>query len=240
MGAPRVRRSLAWLLVPVCVLSAQDASAILKQVDRCRYPWPSFSMDVTLKDGKAKQRWRVLVRENDDARVDGLSEKEKRRTVLLLGDQMWLLLPGSKLPIKISPQQRLLGPAAGGDIARFRFFADYTAANQEEEELDGKPCKRLDLQAKRPATSYRTATLWTTREGTPLRCDFYFASGKLARTAQFGPLVEEGGVQVLSSLRLAEPSGRSVDLEFSRWKPVVIESRLFELPKPPVKEALGP
>lgn len=236
MDVPRLYPALPWILVPACLLAAQDTDAALKRADRYRYPWPSFSMEVALKEGKLEQRWRILVRENDDARVEGLSPKEKGRAVLLLGDQMWLLLPGAKRPIKVSPQQRLLGPAAGGDIARFRFAADYSVVDEREEPLEDRPARRLELQAKRPGNSYRTAILWTTGEGIPLRCDFHFASGKLARTARFGPLVQDAGAQVLSSLLLEEPSGRKVVLTFSRWKPGGIQSSLFELPNPPAKE----
>lgn len=193
-------------------------------------------MEVELKDGKVVQRWRVTVRGNGDARVDGLSEREKGRSVLLLGDQMWLLLPGAKRPIKVSPQQRLLGPAAGGDIARFRFATDYTIAGEREEMLGSQPRKRLDLQAKWQGNSYRKAVLWVTPDGAPVRCDFYFASGKLARTALFGPLVPAGAAQVLSELQLEEPSGRKAQLAFSHWQPQTVEDRLFELPTPPVKE----
>jgi outer membrane lipoprotein-sorting protein len=224
-------RSIAWGLASICCLRAQDSEAVLKLVDGYRYPWPRFSTEVALKDGKTDQRWQVLVRENGDARVDGLSEKEKGRTVLLLGDQMWLLLPGSKRPIKVSPQQRLLGPAAGGDLARFRFSGDYSVVGDREETLEGKPCRRLELQAKQASASYRTALLWTTRDAIPLRCHFFFASGKLARTAWFGAIVSAHGERVLSTLRLEDPAGRGVELVFSRWQPVASENQLFELPK---------
>lgn len=219
----------------VCLVTAfaaaQAGEETLRRVDRYRYPWPSFSVEVTLQDGRITQQWRVLVRENGDARVEGLSEKEKGRTVLLLQEQMWLLLPNTKRPVKVSPQQRLLGPAAGGDIARFRFFGDYSLVGEHEEILDQKPSQRLELLAKRKSLSYQKAVLWIGREGVPLRSDFFYASGKLARTARFGAVVTEQGVQVLSSLRLEEPSGKGVELAFSHWKPLRIEDQLFELPK---------
>lgn len=213
------------------MLAGQSAEDALKRVDRFRYPWPSFSVEVSLRDGKVTQRWKVLVRENGDARVEGLSEKEQGRTVLLLKDQMWLLLPTAKRPVKVSPQQRLLGPAAGGDVARFRFSGEYTVTEEREEAQEGRPCRRLDLQAKRPDLGFRTTTLWISREGTPIRADFFFASGKPARTVQFGPLTSAHGVQVLSGLVLLEPSGKRVELQFAEWNPIHPEDRLFRLPE---------
>ena len=202
-------------------------------MDRYRYPWSSFSVDVTLQDGKTEQQWRVLVRENGDARVEGLSEKEQGRTVLLLKEQMWLLLPNAKRPVKVSPQQRLLGPAAGGDVARFRFSGDYHPDRRELKNSSmALPARRLELQAsaKKPELPEGRAVAqrgWRS----PSRRTSIYASGKLARTAHFGAIVTERGVPVLSSLDLEEPNGRKVRLGFSHWKPAQAEDALFQLPE---------
>lgn len=225
------RTSVGVGLLATCSLMGQSSEESLKGVDRYRFPWPSFSVEVTLQDGKIQQQWRVLVRENGDARVEGLSTKEQGRVVLLLAQEMWLLLPNAKRPVKVSPQQRLLGPAAGGDIARFRFASDYTVSDHREEPLDGTLTQRLDLQARSKSQSYQKAVLWLNGEGQPLRSDFFYASGKQARIARYGPIVQAQGAQVLSSLELEEPSGRSVKLTFSHWKPVQTEDRLFRLPE---------
>jgi hypothetical protein len=222
---------IALVSLTASCLMGQPAEATLRRVDKYRYPWPSFSVDVSLQDGKTQQQWRVLVRENGDARVEGLSEKEQGRVVLMLKEQMWLLLPNAKRPVRVSPQQRLLGPAAGGDVARFRFAGDYTLANEHEERLDGVLARRLELQATQKSLSYQKAELWLQADGEPLRSDFFYASGKLARTARFGAIVPERGAQVLSSLDLEEPSGRKVKLTFSHWKPTQTEERLFQLPE---------
>jgi hypothetical protein len=231
MAGNRPFRLFAMTCLAAVSLAADSGEETLKRVDRYRYPWPEFSVDVSLQDGKAKQQWRVQVRENGDARVEGLSAKQKGCTVLLLKEEMWLLLPNAKRPVKVSPQQRLLGPAAGGDLARFRFSGDYTLSQEREELLDGKPSRRLELQARSKKLSYQTAVLWITREGVPIRSDFFFSSGKLARTARYRALASEQGAQVLSSLLLEEPSGKSVNLEFSHWKPVHAEDSLFQLPE---------
>ncbi|GLH75035.1 hypothetical protein GETHLI_35380 [Geothrix limicola] len=221
----------AALLLAALPLLAQSGEEILAKVDRLRHPWPAFTMELTLKAVGASQRWKVSARENGDARLDGLSEKEKGRAVLLLGDQMWLLLPGSKRPLKVTPQQRLMGPAAGGDVARTRFREDYTVRTLAEENLDGQACWRLDLAAKRPALSARQVVLWVAREGTlPLKAEFRMASGKLARTAQFGPPVQVHGQAVLSRMTLEEPSGARAELVFGAWTRGGVEASVFELP----------
>ena len=212
-------------------LVAQSSDDLLTQVDKLRHPWPSFTVEIELKSAKASQHWKITARDNGDARVEGLSEKEKGRAVLVLGDAMWLLLPGTKRPIKVTPQQRLLGPAAGGDIARTRFAEDYSVKEKVDDVLDGAPCWRLSLSAKRPSTSFRTASLWVTKNGTrPLKAEFFLPSGKLTKTAVFAAPQSQRGASVLVRMDLVEPRGASAELHFDHWAPAVVNPKLFELP----------
>jgi hypothetical protein len=221
----------ALLLLAALPALAQSGEDILARVDRLRHPWPTFTMELTLKAAKASQRWKVAARENGDARLDGLSEKEKGRAVLLLGDQMWLLLPNSKRPVKVSPQQRMMGSAAGGDVARTRFREDYTVQKLAVESLDGRDCWRLELAAKRPSLSARQVVLWVAREGSlPVKAEFRLASGKLARSAQFGPPVQTHGQTVLSRMVIEEPSGARAELIFGNWSRGGVDPAAFELP----------
>ncbi|HJV91768.1 MAG TPA: outer membrane lipoprotein-sorting protein [Holophagaceae bacterium] len=210
---------------------APSAEDLLTAADRHRHPWNAFQVEIALKVGREEQKWRVHSRENGDARVDGVSEKEKGRSVLVLGDDMWLLLPNAKRPVKVSPQQRLLGPASGGDIARTRFQEDYAAEITGEEIVEGEPCHRLELKARRPAVAFQKATLWVAKAGRrPVKAEFRMASGKLARTVRF----KQGGVvqgrPVLKGMEV-EASGGSVELRFEQWSPEVADPARFKLPE---------
>jgi len=224
-------RAIILLFLAALPLLAQSGEEILARVDRLRHPWPAFTVELTVKVPKAAQRWKVSARENGDARLDGLSEKEKGRAVLLLGDQMWLLLPGTKRPVKVTPQQRMMGPAAGGDVARTRFREDYTVQAVAEEPLDDQACWRLELTAKRPALSARQVVLWVAKEGTlPLKAEFRLASGRLARTARFGPPVQAHGQSVLSRMEIEEAGGAAVELAFGNWIRGGVAPGAFDLP----------
>lgn len=224
-----MRKALLLLLTGPCLL-AQSPEELLAAADRHRHPWPSFRVDISLKVGKEAQAWRVHARENGDARVDGLSPKEKGRSVLVLGDDMYLLLPDAKRPVKVSPQQRLLGPASGGDIARSRFSEDYTAVLEGEDTVEGEACHRLRLQARRPVVAFQKATLWVAKAGRrPVKAEFRMASGKLARTVTFreGALVQ--GRAVLRAMEVEAPGGR-VELRFEGWSPEAADPDAFKLP----------
>ncbi|WP_243294694.1 outer membrane lipoprotein-sorting protein [Geothrix mesophila] len=208
-----------------------EGGEILGRVDRLRHPWPAFTVELAMKAPGVVQRWKVSARENGDARLDGLSEKEKGRAVLLLGDEMWLLLPGTKRPVKVSPQQRLMGPAAGGDVARTRFRDDYAVREVTEASLEDRACWRLDLAAKRPALSARQVILWVAKEGSlPLKAEFRLASGRLARTARFGPPVQAHGQSVLSRLEIEEAGGGKAELTFANWTRGGVASGVFDVP----------
>jgi hypothetical protein len=223
-------RAAALLLAALPAL-AQSGEEILARVDRLRHPWPSFTVELSLGPPDHLQRWKVSARENGDARLDGLSDHEKGRAVLLRGDQMWLLLPGSKRALRVTPQQRLMGPAAGGEVARTRFREDYQVAVLAEESLEGRDCWRLQLAAKRPSLSARQVILWVAREGTlPLQAEFRLASGKLARKVLFGPPALAHGRSVLSRMEVEEASGVRTLMSFGAWGPVVLDPALFEVP----------
>ena len=221
----------AVLLFVFLPASAQSGEEILARVDRLRHPWPVFTVELSMEAADHAQRWKVSARETGDARLDGLSQKERGRSVLLLGDQMWLLLPGSKRPLKITPQQRMLGPAAGGDVARTRFREDYLVQSLATASLEGRGCWRLDLVARRPSLSARLVVLWVAKEGLlPLKAEFRLASGKLARTALFGPPIQAHGQSVLSRMVIEEQPGVRAELTFSDWTRGGVEPAVFELP----------
>ena len=229
MGVCRI----AAILGLPALLAAQSGEAMLAKVDRLRNPLPLFSVELSVQDGKREMRWKVFARENGDARVEGLSEKEKGRAVLVLGDDMWLLLPNSKRPLKVSPQQRLLGPASGGDLARTRFAVDYSVSAQTDETLDGTACTRLDLQARRPSISFRSVRLWVRKgDGNPLKAEFVLPSGKLSKIVRYGAVGTALGHPVLSAMTVEDPRGPKAQLRFDHWAAVAVDPACFLLPEP--------
>jgi outer membrane lipoprotein-sorting protein len=214
------------------VPAAPNAEELLTAADRLRHPFPNFTVDMAVAMGGCEQRWRVRVRENGDARVEGRSEKEQGRTILTKGDEVWLILPGAKRPLKVSPQQRLLGPASGGDLARTRFRDDYAVASLHQDALDGRPVWRLELKAKRPALTFQRATLImdaATRH--PLRADFLFSSGKIAKTAVYLPGAQAAGRAVLRGMEIRDPRGPTAAISFSGWTQGPHDPALFDLPE---------
>jgi outer membrane lipoprotein-sorting protein len=227
-------RALYWLLIVFwCAISlaAQDGEAILAKTDRFRHPWPSFSVDITIFDGTSEQRWQVIARENGDAVVRGQSEKEKGRIVYCLGEKMWLVVPGSKRPHQVMPQHRLLGPAAGGDIAKARLRDAYSIRAVAPDVLENRGCYKLHLEAQKKSESYKKIDLWVDGEdGAPIVARYYLGSGKLARTVKFGQVADSRGVRVLASMSIVDIKGKEIQMIFQSWRPINTDPSDFELP----------
>lgn len=220
--------SLAVLLA----LTDPNGAVILEKVDNFLSPWPSFSVDVQLKDSKAVHYWRMLRRGNGDLRMEGLSDKENGHSVLLLGDEMWLLFPSVKRPVKVSPQQKLIGATAGSEIARARFSKDFEIESIHITELGGGPCYCLTLKADSQSLRYQTVKLWVAKESElPLQAEYFLLSGKLAKIIKFGLPRKEKGSSVIQSLEVKEANGEEIHLEFTHWLPGKLPDEKFELPK---------
>lgn len=178
-------------LVAPLPLHAADANAILARVDQLRNPHQSFTIDVDLTSYAGSKtessKYRVYAKGSDRSIVEFVAPaSDKGKYLLMLRDAMWIYMPSTSRPIRISPLQRLMGQASNGDVARTSFAIDYNATAVAEEMLDGKRAWVLDLVAKDPAVAYNKVRLWIDASNDrPLRADFHVVSGKLIKRAHY-------------------------------------------------------
>jgi hypothetical protein len=113
--------------------------------------------------------------------------KNDGRKILNVGPKMWLMVPGASRALPITPNQRLLGGASIGDVARVEFSKEYTAAlRPEREEVGGRNCRVLDLTSKSESSPYPRVVLWfDDKERVPCRLLFSLPSGKKAKDVLF-------------------------------------------------------
>src|ERR1700758_4293105 len=103
--------------------AAPNPLQILKEVDAFRNPYNSFEVDITLRsfsNDKETDTWNMKVsgRDGDKSLVEFVSPAiEKGKYLLMLRDAMWIYLPNTSRPLRISPLQRLMGDASNGDVA---------------------------------------------------------------------------------------------------------------------------
>ncbi len=188
-------------LLPSVAAAADDVPSLLKAADRYRTGAASDNLQIETqvttfnRDGSVdkERRYTVFTQAQQRSLVLMRSPAEAGQKVLMLGDDYWLLLPGSSRGLRITPMQKLLGDASTGDIATLSWAGDYTGALVGEESCEGaapgdatRPCLHLSLQGARRGLSYQRIELWLGKQRhEPLRADLYVLSDKLAKQARF-------------------------------------------------------
>jgi hypothetical protein len=173
---------------------AQDVPTLLKAADKYRMSSDNMQVETQISvfnvDGSPdkERRYTVFAQAKHQSLVLMQSPAEKGQKVLMLGDDFWLLMPGSQRPLRITPMQKLLGDASTGDIATMSWADDYTGTIAGADRC-GEPeqeCLHLSLQANRKGVTYQRIELWLGKlRIEPVKADLYVQSDKLAKQARF-------------------------------------------------------
>jgi len=192
--------------------AAPSAQAILAESDAIRNPGKPFALGVTLVEYRnAKQvdsntltvyskadassgQFRSLIRFVAPAR-------DANKLMLKNGNDLWFFDPSSKASIRLSPQQRLLGQAANGDVVTVNLAKDYQAQLAAEESvLDGdrqtRHCYKLALAAVSSDVTYHHIEMWLDASNSrPVKARFYTESGQLLKSAYYRRYQAQLGVE---------------------------------------------
>ena len=181
---------------------AQTAQEIVTATDKVRNPGQPFrttfrlteyvggqerdhdSLVVLSKEDPATRQFRNLVQYLEPARDAG-------KRVLLDGHSLWFYDPDSKVSVRISAQQRLIGQAAIGDILTVNLAADYTASvlgtdTIEDAARQPRQCWHLELKASNDQATYNRVEYWV-EQGSfyPIKGKFYADSGRLLKIVYY-------------------------------------------------------
>lgn len=199
----------ALLLLPYAVpglAGGETAQEIVARSDAVRNPEQPFRTETTLTDyvgGQERDQEVLAVYSKMDPAtrqyrnlVQYLAPpRDAGKRVLLGGGALWFYDPSSKTSVRISPQQRLVGQAAIGDVLTVNLAVDYTATllgteSIEDGEHNQRQCWHLDLKAADDQATYNRAEYWV-EQGSylPIKAKFYSDSGRVLKIAyyrQFG------------------------------------------------------
>jgi outer membrane lipoprotein-sorting protein len=215
--------------------TAPDAEAILKHADTFRNGWPSYVLHVKItnfESDKADEQklYEVSQKGTEKTYVEFMSPREKGQHLLMLGDDMWVYLPDTSRPVRITPLERLSGDASNGDIARTNYAADYTPVFVRSEKVGAEDCNVLDLTAKRKGATYQRILFWVrVDDARPVKAEFYLSSGKFIKSATFDDYASIGGKSQLRRMTLYDQirhNSHSV-LEYSGIAPRELPDKLF-------------
>ena len=212
-----------------------DADALLKHSDTFRNGWTSFTTRVKItnyESGKADEEklYEVSQKGTDKTYVEFMSPREKGRHLLMLGDDMWVYLPDTSRPVRITPLERLSGDASNGDVARTNYAVDYTPVYLRDEKIGDVNCHLLELTAKRKGATYQRILYWLrVEDARPVRAEFYLTSGKHIKSASFDDYTQIGGRMLLRRLTLYDEIRHNSHslLEYSGTSPRELPDKLF-------------
>ena len=187
--------------------SAQD---IVRAADAIRNPDRSFRSRTTLTEfvsGQERDRTVLLVH----ARLDTASgqfrdlvrylepRRDTGKAVLLGGRSLWFFDPASNSSVRISPQQRLLGQAAIGDVLTVNLAADYSASLVGMETIQDaqraeRACWHLVLAPRTDLATYGRVDYWVERSSSrPIKAKVWSDSGRVLKVIYYRAFEERLG-----------------------------------------------
>jgi hypothetical protein len=175
-GAPEAHPAVR---SPEELLRRSDVGALVSTSFRARLllqrPAPAASHEVEVwRSGEA----RTLVR--------FLDPKERGKYLLRLGAQLWLLAPGAKEPVRLSPSYRLYGGATLDEVLGTRLAREYVVEAASVEKDSGGTLVVLELRARAEHLLFPQVR-YVVREATerPVRAEYRLRSGRAATAVEF-------------------------------------------------------
>ena len=216
------------------------ADELLKKVDDYRnFKNTAFSFDLKLvseEKGKAPKSFGLhakILDSHTSLVIYREPVREQGKALLMNGRHLWFFSKMAKKPIRITPQQRLLGEASNGDVASTDFSGDYlpqlaqgaaAGDNQLVLQLDAKP---------ESLAAYHRILLWVdATNAQPQKAEFYTESGKHLKTAYytgFATLPEQGNKLQLVELEIhnALTQGNITRMSYSNFRSENLQENQF-------------
>jgi outer membrane lipoprotein-sorting protein len=211
------------------------AEEILRQSDLSRNGWESYTNITNIKNYvdeelKDEGNFEVSIKGADKTLVKFLNADVKGQYLLMLDDAMWIYMPNTRKPIRITPLQRLMGNASNGDVARTQYAKDYSAILKREEVINGVPCFMLELTAKREGATYQRIEYWIAKENLrPQKAEIYLTSGKHYKTILYNKysLVSDRVLLTQMTIFDALRTGRTTIMTFTGYTQRDIPAKYF-------------
>jgi outer membrane lipoprotein-sorting protein len=212
------------------------AAAILERADSPRAALSEARMKLRVTTSAAGEKafrgdFAVFVKGPEKIRIEFLAPEDAGKLLLVNGKDAWLVLPGTRNPIKIPRSHRVTGGFAVADVARTRFVEDYDAAVERSETLSGRVCDVLLLRAKKGRDpAFPVLRVWVDREeGRTRKVVFLLPSGKTAREATFDEWGTLRGVTTITRMTIVDAlrTGTTV-VEYLDAEKAKLDDALFE------------
>ncbi len=225
---------ILWLSGVCAAADPPDPQKILELADQYRAAWASFGLVTKITNFKGDkledQSEYEVFSQRTKCFVRFLNPRDKGRSLLMLEDDMWIYMPSTSRPIRITPMQRLTGNVSNGDVARTNYAGDYAATLLREEPVNNKLCYLLELRARSRGATYPMIQYWVAKSDySPCKAEFFLTSGKNHKTALYDGFAEVQGKRLLTRMIIYDKirkNDRSV-MEFLRYAPRDFPDKYF-------------
>lgn len=197
---------IVWSIVSALSLPAVSAAEtlaaqeIIRRADEVRSPNRPFRYTVTIReysaDSASPLSEQVLdismrfIKPDQQQQADARAlvrfiapPRDRGKRMLAEWRDLWFYTPGLRRPVPVSPQQRLLGQIANGDVIVTNFAWGYHAELTREAPCGEKVCYQLRLTRETPAASWPTILYWVEKDGDyrPWKAAYYSLDNKLIK-----------------------------------------------------------
>lgn len=213
------------------------ADEIISKADDHRLISESFEMIIRVESflNNRFEGLAVMKGQIDNGKMTALYFMEpsnmKGRTIIIEGNDMRLVIPKVKNPIRITASQRLIGGISYGDIAAISYGKGYTAKTIGEEPVAGMnsdgsksdpgQCFILELTAKESNQNYKRIIIWADQQNfLPIKADFFALSGKRMSTVYYTSPKEWNGKTIITKMFLFDQinTNKYFVMEYSDFK----------------------
>ncbi|MCG3173321.1 MAG: hypothetical protein GMKNLPBB_01499 [Myxococcota bacterium] len=183
----------AALLAPLDV-HAQNANEIIRKTDAIMAPallTMELVMDVERTSGEHRVYGMLIQRRDENTRVFFLAPPvEKGRKMLRRNDDIWMLLPNVKRPVRVSAKQELMGgDFNNSDVLRLSLVRDYNPKILSET----AEYWELELKAKDRSITYdRVIARIGKKDYLPIQFHYFTESGKKVRELSYSNVMKVG------------------------------------------------
>lgn len=176
--------------------AAPTAAELVHKYDEMMSPATfdaAMEMTAHRDDGSARGYKMTILKGTDDKIRLRFDEPASARgqEMLRVGDNMWVYLPSLKRAVRLANRDSFQGgDFNNSDVLRVNYEADYTGALAAS---DDPALTLVELKSKTAAAGYDKIRLYFDKDGMPVRAEYYAASGKMLRSAQFSDVKDFHG-----------------------------------------------
>ena len=223
------------------VARAQDPAALLRRAERVKEAWPEVVLTLrvtTTNPGTPSSTgtFAIDAKGRVKSRIRFLDPSDAGKSVVQVGDEVWLVLPNTRNPIRVPKSHRLKGGFSAADMSRTRFAEDYDAVVERADVFDGRNCVVLRLAAKAgKSPSYPVVRVWIDeKESLYRKAVFLVSSGKTARETTFDEYRPYHGVLSLAKMTIVDAlrQGTTV-VEYLDYQKKSLPDSLFDVTSAP-------